>query len=85
MIKSVPWGKAREAQTNAWHRTAWGWQPTPVQLLRVLCLHTHPSPTASRERPGKDWLNRKGEDGGRWTQGPTQVGFPLTWTSDLWH
>lgn len=55
VIKAVPWGKAREAQANTQHRTAWYWQPTPVQLLQMLCLHTCPSPTASREVQGKDW------------------------------
>jgi len=83
MIKGVPWRNAREAQANAQHKTAWCWQPTPVQLLRMLCLHTCPSPTASREAPSKDWPNGKGEDIGRQTQGPAQVGFPLAQTSDL--
>lgn len=75
MSKGVPWGKAREAQTNVQHRTAWCWQPTPAQLLRMLCLH--PSPSALREVPGRDWLNGKGEDGERQIQGSAQAGFLL--------
>lgn len=85
MIKDEPWDKAKEAQANAQHRTRWCWQPTPVHLPQMLCMRTCPSPIAWREVPGKDWPNRKGEDGGGQTPCPAQAGFLLAQTLDLWH